>query len=350
MRVILFTGKGGVGKTTAAAGTAAAAARAGHRTLVLSTDAAHSLADAFDVPVGAEPTPVADRLFVQQVDAQQRFERSWADIQGYLLTVLDAAGVDPITAEELTVVPGRRGGARPPGAADAGPHRRLGRRRRRLRADRRDPAAAGAPGGPRVVHGPGLPGRTTHRQGAATGAGQGGRRPDAPRRRVRRRREAAPRPRGGARHPDRARRERAPGAHPRDGGRRRGATVADDAVAVRLPGRRRGGEPCLPLRRRRHVAADLGRGPVRRPRGGRAVVHRSADLALVVPGLRTGRRRRTGGVRRRGVRRRRPARTADVGEPDDRHANPLGRHAAASHYRSWRSPISTWPDMETSSW
>lgn len=106
MRVILFTGKGGVGKTTAAAGTAAASARAGNRTLVLSTDAAHSLADAFDVPVGAEPTRVADRLFVQQVDAQQRFERSWADIQGYLLSVLDAAGVDPITAEELTVVPG----------------------------------------------------------------------------------------------------------------------------------------------------------------------------------------------------------------------------------------------------
>jgi arsenite/tail-anchored protein-transporting ATPase len=106
VRVILFTGKGGVGKTTAAAGTAAASARAGHRTLVLSTDAAHSLADAFDAPVGGEPTQVADRLFVQQVDAQQRFERSWSDIQRYLLTVLDAAGVDPITAEELTVVPG----------------------------------------------------------------------------------------------------------------------------------------------------------------------------------------------------------------------------------------------------
>ncbi len=106
MRIILFTGKGGVGKTTAAAGTATGAARAGHRTLVLSTDAAHSLADAFGVPIGAEPTPVADRLFVQQVDAQQRFERSWADIAGYLLSVLDAAGVDPITAEELTVVPG----------------------------------------------------------------------------------------------------------------------------------------------------------------------------------------------------------------------------------------------------
>ena len=106
VRVVLFTGKGGVGKTTAAAGTAAVAAAEGRRTLVLSTDAAHSLADAFDVPIGAEPTPVADRLYVQQVDAQQRFERSWVEIQGYLLSVLDASGVDPITAEELTVIPG----------------------------------------------------------------------------------------------------------------------------------------------------------------------------------------------------------------------------------------------------
>lgn len=106
MRIILFTGKGGVGKTTAAAGTAVTAARRGRRTLVLSTDAAHSLADAFGLPIGAEPTAVADNLYVQQVDAQRRFERSWADIQGYLLTVLDAAGVDPITAEELTVIPG----------------------------------------------------------------------------------------------------------------------------------------------------------------------------------------------------------------------------------------------------
>ena len=106
MRIILFTGKGGVGKTTAAAGTAALAAAAGQRTLVLSTDAAHSLADAFDVPIGGEPTPVADGLFVQQVDAQRQLERSWTEVQGYLLSVLDAAGVDPMTAEELTVLPG----------------------------------------------------------------------------------------------------------------------------------------------------------------------------------------------------------------------------------------------------
>jgi arsenite-transporting ATPase len=106
VRVLLFTGKGGVGKSTVAAGTAALAAAAGHRTLVLSTDAAHSLADAFDVRVGSEPTLVAERLYVQQVDAQLRFEQSWADIQGYLLTVLDVAGVDPVAAEELTVIPG----------------------------------------------------------------------------------------------------------------------------------------------------------------------------------------------------------------------------------------------------
>lgn len=106
VRIILFTGKGGVGKTTAAAGTATLAARRGVRTLVLSTDAAHSLGDAFGVPIGAEPTPVAENLWVQQVDAQRRFERSWGEIQGYLMTVLDSAGVDPITAEELTVIPG----------------------------------------------------------------------------------------------------------------------------------------------------------------------------------------------------------------------------------------------------
>lgn len=105
-RVLLFTGKGGVGKSTVAAGTAALAAAGGQRTLVLSTDAAHSLADAYGVPVGAEPTEVAPGLHVQQVDAQLRFQQSWAEIQGYLLSVLDVAGVDRVAAEELTVIPG----------------------------------------------------------------------------------------------------------------------------------------------------------------------------------------------------------------------------------------------------
>ena len=105
-RILLFTGKGGVGKSTVAAGTAALSAARGQRTLVLSTDAAHSLADAFGAPVGAEPTQVAPGLFVQQVDAQLRFEQSWSEIQRYLMTVLDVAGVDPVAAEELTVIPG----------------------------------------------------------------------------------------------------------------------------------------------------------------------------------------------------------------------------------------------------
>jgi arsenite/tail-anchored protein-transporting ATPase len=106
MRILLFTGKGGVGKSTLAAATACATAAAGHRTLVLSTDAAHSLADALDVQASPEPTEAAANLWVQHVDAQQRFERSWADIQRYLLSVLDVAGVDPVAAEELTVIPG----------------------------------------------------------------------------------------------------------------------------------------------------------------------------------------------------------------------------------------------------
>jgi len=106
VRILLFTGKGGVGKSTVAAGTAALAAAGGQRTLVLSTDPAHSLADAFGAVVGPEPTRVAEGLFVQQVDAQLRFEQSWSEIQRYLLSVLDVAGVDPLAAEELTVIPG----------------------------------------------------------------------------------------------------------------------------------------------------------------------------------------------------------------------------------------------------
>jgi len=111
VRILLFTGKGGVGKSTVAAGTAALAAARGLRTLVISTDAAHSLADAYglDDPAGisaSEPTELAPELFLLQVDAQKRFERSWADIQRYLLSVLDAAGMEPVAAEEMTVIPG----------------------------------------------------------------------------------------------------------------------------------------------------------------------------------------------------------------------------------------------------
>ena len=87
MRVLLMTGKGGVGKTTVAAGTAALAAAGGARTLVISTDSAHSLADALGTAAGPEPTAVAGSpsgLHAQQVDAQRRWEESWGEVQGYL--------------------------------------------------------------------------------------------------------------------------------------------------------------------------------------------------------------------------------------------------------------------------
>ena len=105
-RVLLFTGKGGVGKTTTAAATAARCARAGLKTLVLSTDAAHSLSDALDVPLDSRPIRVADGLWAQQLDATERFEEVWGEVQTYLMQVMDWAGVDGIEAEELSVIPG----------------------------------------------------------------------------------------------------------------------------------------------------------------------------------------------------------------------------------------------------
>ena len=106
MRVLLFTGKGGVGKTTASAATAAAAAVRGSKVLVLSTDPAHSLADALGVALTGEPTEVDTGLYAMQVDVQAAFERTWRDVQGYLLGLLERAGVDALQAEELTVLPG----------------------------------------------------------------------------------------------------------------------------------------------------------------------------------------------------------------------------------------------------
>jgi arsenite-transporting ATPase len=105
-RILLFTGKGGVGKTTVAAATALRCADAGLRTVVLSTDPAHSLADAFDLPLGPLASPITDGLWGQQLDAQERMEESWHDIQGWLREVFAWAGVDGLEAEELSVVPG----------------------------------------------------------------------------------------------------------------------------------------------------------------------------------------------------------------------------------------------------
>src|SRR3954452_22025068 len=105
-RTILYTGKGGVGKTSVAAASARRIAGAGARVIVLSTDPAHSLADVLDTPVGAEPPDLGGGLFAQQVQAQNELERNWSSVQGWLGGVLAERGMDRIAAEELTVPPG----------------------------------------------------------------------------------------------------------------------------------------------------------------------------------------------------------------------------------------------------
>ncbi len=110
-RVVLVTGKGGVGKTTTAAATAVAAARAGLRTLVMSTDVAHSLGDALDIPLTgsahwSQVTPVEKGLAAQAVGAHTSVEAAWDTVQAYLLAVLESVGVDAVIADELTSLPG----------------------------------------------------------------------------------------------------------------------------------------------------------------------------------------------------------------------------------------------------
>lgn len=106
MRILLVTGKGGVGKTTVAAATALAAADAGHRTLVTSTDPAHSLADALAVHLGSEPTNVVPGLDGQQIDTQRQLDKYWGSIRRQLINVLDWGGAGGIEAEEFLVFPG----------------------------------------------------------------------------------------------------------------------------------------------------------------------------------------------------------------------------------------------------
>jgi arsenite/tail-anchored protein-transporting ATPase len=105
-RTILYTGKGGVGKTSVAAATARRCAAAGRRTLVISTDPAHSLSESLEVSLGGRPSPAGDGLFGLQVDAQAEMMRHWAGVQGWLGELLIEGGIDRISAEELTVPPG----------------------------------------------------------------------------------------------------------------------------------------------------------------------------------------------------------------------------------------------------
>ena len=106
MRIVLVTGKGGVGKTTVAAATALASAESGKRTLVTSTDPAHSLSDALMVGLESEPTEVVDLLDGQQIDTQRQLDRYWGSIRNQLIDVLDWGGAAGIEAEEFLVFPG----------------------------------------------------------------------------------------------------------------------------------------------------------------------------------------------------------------------------------------------------
>ncbi|MBS1854605.1 MAG: ArsA family ATPase [Acidobacteria bacterium] len=112
MRILLFSGKGGVGKTSLAAATGLELARRGHRTLVMSVDPAHSLADAFDLETTlfhgktGDPYPILDRLDIHEVNIQKEIRRHWREISSYVISVLRTTGINDVEAEELAILPG----------------------------------------------------------------------------------------------------------------------------------------------------------------------------------------------------------------------------------------------------
>lgn len=106
MRILIITGKGGVGKTSIAAATAVRASRSGKKTLVMSTDAAHSLADAFGRELSNEPVRIAKNLWGQEIDARHELERNWGHIRSLIRTNLQSRGIDSVLAEEVSIFPG----------------------------------------------------------------------------------------------------------------------------------------------------------------------------------------------------------------------------------------------------
>jgi arsenite/tail-anchored protein-transporting ATPase len=106
MRIILYSGKGGVGKTSLSAATAVRSARLGHKTLVVSTDAAHSLADALEKRVEGVPTPVAANLDALEIDVNRELASHWGEIQEFLTRFMTFKGVDEAVAEEMAILPG----------------------------------------------------------------------------------------------------------------------------------------------------------------------------------------------------------------------------------------------------
>ncbi|MGE5630901.1 MAG: ArsA family ATPase [Caulobacteraceae bacterium] len=106
MRIILYTGKGGVGKTSIAAATAVKSAEQGKKTLVVSTDPAHSLGDSFDMKLSNEPVEIVKNLWAQEIDSIHEVEEGWGKVQKYLTELFTAKAVKDITTQELTVFPG----------------------------------------------------------------------------------------------------------------------------------------------------------------------------------------------------------------------------------------------------
>ena len=106
VRIILFTGKGGVGKTSTAAATAVRTSQAGLGTLILSTDAAHSLSDSFDLPIGDTPTAIAENLWAQEIDVNRQISKNWGPIHNFLNKFLRSRGFDSVIADELAILPG----------------------------------------------------------------------------------------------------------------------------------------------------------------------------------------------------------------------------------------------------
>lgn len=106
MRVILYTGKGGVGKTTVSAATAVLAAELGHKTIVMSTDPAHSLSDAFASQIGNSPQKLKENLYGQEIDIYKEIAANWGKIESYVKTLLQSQGLDELMADELATLPG----------------------------------------------------------------------------------------------------------------------------------------------------------------------------------------------------------------------------------------------------
>ena len=106
MRIILYTGKGGVGKTTIAAATASKLAKEGRKVLIMSTDQAHSLADSFEMPIGSEETQVALNLFAMEIDAVRESEVAWGKMKSFFKDLLSARAENGLETEELLVFPG----------------------------------------------------------------------------------------------------------------------------------------------------------------------------------------------------------------------------------------------------